>query len=268
MIPLKVLMCDDEPLALDRLETLLSQCAGVELLGAALNGRALLDEVRRTEPTLVFLDIEMPQVDGFDVIEALSRMEWTAPRTPPLVVFVTAHPEFAAHAFDSGALDFISKPIRLSRLEQALERARQAAEHREARSRLAELSAQIEDLKRTRADAGESHYLWVRSGAAMIRLGVPDVDWIGAEGEYIRFHVGADSYLERGSLTEAADRFGAFGFVRIHRSAIVNRDRIVSIERTRWGNPLVRLRSGERLAVGKKYRAALQGVTRSGLQPA
>jgi two-component system, LytTR family, response regulator len=268
MHPLKVLTCDDEPLALDRLGTLLSQCAGVELLGAVLSGRELLDEVRRSEPTLVFLDIEMPQIDGFDVIEALSRMEWQAPHTPPLVVFVTAHPEFAANAFDSGALDFISKPIRLSRLEQALDRARQAAEQREARRRLAELSEQIEDLKRSRADAAESHHIWVRSAGAMIRIAVADVDWIGAEGEYIRYHAGADSYLERGSLTEAADRFGGFGFVRIHRSAVANRDRIVSIERTRWGNPVVQLHDGARLPVGKKYRAALQDLTRAGQAPA
>jgi two-component system LytT family response regulator len=120
MTPLRILMCDDEPLALDRLAALLARCEGIELVGSMLNGRALLDEVQALQPTLILLDIEMPQVDGFDVVEALSRMAWPASAMPPLVIFVTAHPEFAVDAFDSGALDFISKPVRLSRLEQGL----------------------------------------------------------------------------------------------------------------------------------------------------
>jgi DNA-binding LytR/AlgR family response regulator len=264
MPPLRVLMCDDEPLALDRLGALLARCEGVELLGSMLSGRALLDEVQALQPTLILLDIEMPQLDGFDVVEALSRMSWPAPAAPPLVIFVTAHPEFAVEAFDSGALDFISKPVRLSRLEQGLQRARDAAEQMEAHQRLRELSEQLEDLKRARAAGRESHHIWVRKGAETVRLDIGAIDWIEAEGEYVRIHAGEDNYLERGSLTDAASRFAAHGFARIHRSAVINPERVGAIEKTRWGSLVVRLRSGAEVPVGRKFRAAIQAFTSDG----
>jgi DNA-binding LytR/AlgR family response regulator len=258
MTPLRVLMCDDEPLAIDRLAALLARCEGVELVGSMLSGPALLDEVQAIQPTLILLDIEMPQVDGFDVVEALSRMSWPASAMPPLVIFVTAHPEFAVEAFDSGALDFISKPVRLSRLEQGLRRARDAAEQMEARQRLKELSEQLEDLKRARADGRENHHIWVRKGAETVRLDIGTIDWIEAEGEYVRIHAGQDSYLERGSLTDAATRFASYGFARVHRSAVVNPERAAAIEKTRWGGLVVRLLSGAEVPVGRKFRAAVQ----------
>ena len=254
-------MCDDEPLALDRLAALLQRCEGVELVGSALSGRALLDEVQTLQPTLILLDIEMPQVDGFDVVEALSRMAWASPAVPPLVIFVTAHPEFAVEAFDSGALDFISKPVRLSRLEQALRRAREAVEQREARQRLRELSAQLDDLKRARDAGREARHIWVRKGAETVRLEIDAIEWIEAEGEYVRIHVGADNYLERGSLTEAASRFAGYDFARIHRSAVINPEPVGAIEKTRWGGLVVRLRSGAEIPVGRKFRAAVQSFT-------
>jgi DNA-binding LytR/AlgR family response regulator len=264
MPPLRILMCDDEPLALDRLAALLARCDGVELIGSMLSGPALLDEVQALQPTLILLDIEMPQVDGFDVVEALSRMPWPASAAPPLVIFVTAHPEFAVEAFDSGALDFISKPVRLSRLEQGLQRARDAAEQMEARQRLKELSDQIDDLKRARAAGGESHHIWVRKGAETVRLDIGAIDWIEAEGEYVRIHAGDESYLERGSLTDASLRFAAYGFARIHRSAVINPKRVASIEKTRWGSLVLRLMSGAEVPVGRKFRAAVQVFTSDG----
>lgn len=262
MAPLRVLVCDDEPLALDRLAALLAQCPDVELVGSLLGGKELLAALPQAAPDLILLDIEMPQLDGFDVVDSLSRMTWPADAPPPLVVFVTAHPEFAVDAFESGALDFISKPVRLSRLERALRRAAEAAEQREARRRLHELSQQLDELKRMRSSGGEDRHLWVRRGADMLRLDVDDVDWIAAEGEYVRFHVGGDSYLERGSMTGALQRFEPFGFVRIHRSRIVNPDRIAAVETGKWGGLHVRLRSGAQLPVGKTFRAAVRELTR------
>jgi len=261
MPPLKILMCDDEPLALDRLAALLARCEGVELIGSMLSGRALLDEVQALLPTLILLDIEMPQIDGFDVVEALSRMSCAV---PPLVIFVTAHPEFAVEAFDSGALDFISKPVRLSRLEQGLKRARDAAEQMEARQRLRELSDQLEDLKRARAAGHESHHIWVRKGAETVRLDIGAIDWVEAEGEYVRIHAASDNYLERGSLTDAASRFAAYGFARIHRSAVVNPARLASIEKTRWGGLVVRPPAGAEIPVGRKFRGAAQAFIAGG----
>ncbi|HTU09928.1 MAG TPA: LytTR family DNA-binding domain-containing protein [Allosphingosinicella sp.] len=265
MTALRVLMCDDEPLALDRLAGLLGQCEDVELAGQAQTGQDLLAQVEALAPDLVLLDIEMPKLDGFDVVEALSRMDWPAPATPPLIVFVTAHPEMAVDAFDSGALDFISKPVRLSRLEQALARARQAAAQREAGRRLQELSGQLDALKRARSGGEDERHLWVRRGAETLRLDVGQVDRVEAEGEYVRIHAGADSYLERGSLTETATLLEPFGFVRVHRSAVVNPTRVVSVERKRWGDLVLHLTTGAAVPVGKTYREAARRLTAGGL---
>jgi two-component system, LytTR family, response regulator len=262
MPPLRVLICDDEPLALDRLAALIGQCAGAELAGSVLGGRELIDEVQKSAPDLILLDIEMPHVDGFDVIEALSRLSWPPHAGPPLVVFVTAHPEFAVDAFESGALDFISKPVRLSRLERALSRAAEAAEQREARRRLAELTQQLDELKRMRREADEDRFVWVRRGTERLRVDMLSVDWIAAEGEYVRFHCGGDSFLERGSISETLARFEPYGFVRIHRSAIVNPARIEGIDTGKWGGLKVRLRSGALIPVGKTYRPAVRALVR------
>ncbi len=265
MTRLRVLMCDDEPLALDRLRGLLAQCEGIELVGQTLTGQNLLEQVGTLAPDLILLDVEMPKLDGFDVVEALSRMDWPAPAMPPLIVFVTAHPDMAAGAFDSGALDFISKPVRLSRLEQALARARQAATQREAGRRLQELSGQLDALKQARAGIGEERHIWVRRGAETLRLDVGQIDRVEAEGEYVRFHAGRDSYLERGSLTETAALLAPFGFVRVHRSAVVNPERVASVERKRWGDLVLHLTTGTSVPVGKTYRDAARALTATGL---
>ena len=265
MEPIRALICDDEPLALDRLGDLLSRCPEVEVLGSLLAAGDLVEALGRGDANVVFLDIEMPRMDGFDVVEALSRMAWNGGTEPPLIIFVTAHPELAANAFNSGALDFISKPVRLSRLEQALERARRAIERREAGRRLAELSAQLEELKRLCADTEADQHIWVRKGAETIRLEVQTIDWIEAEGEYVRIHAGASSFLERGSLTDATARLAPFGFVRIHRSAVINPEQVVAVEKSGWGGLVLRLGSGARVSVGRKYREVARALTANGL---
>ncbi len=266
MPPLRVLICDDEPLAVDRLSELLSRCDAVAVVGAVISGQALIDAIMATKADVVLLDIEMPQMDGFDVVDALSRMEWSPGNPPPLIIFATARPEFAVDAFDSGALDFISKPVRLGRLEQALERARRSAAQIEALHRLRELSHQLDHLKSAHAGTDDGGYVWVRKGPEKIRLNVGDVDWVGAEGEYIRFHVGEESYLERGSLHDVATALGSLGFARVHRSAVVNSRRICAVERGRWGRLTVNLLSGVKLPVGKKYRDAVHRVMKGGLR--
>lgn len=263
MASLRVMICDDEPLALDRLTALLARCADVAVVGAAISGQALMDALATTKADAVLLDIEMPLMDGFDVVEAMSRMEWDERNPPPLVIFATARTEFAIEAFDSGALDFISKPVRLGRLEQALDRARRSVTQIEALSRLQELTRQLETLKDAHAGRTGDH-IWVRKGAETIRLDVQDIDWASAEGEYVRFYVGEDSYLERGSLQNAAVALEPFGFSRVHRSAIVNMQTIGAVEKGRWGGLTLKLVSGKTIRVGKKYRDAVQSLLRNG----
>ena len=121
---MRVLICDDEPLASQRLADLLTRCAGVEVVGSASNGQEALQLVSTVKPDLLLLDIEMPRFDGFDVVEELSMAQRSGPGEPPLIIFVTAYPRFAANAFDASALDFLTKPVRHSRLESALAKAR------------------------------------------------------------------------------------------------------------------------------------------------
>ena len=261
---LRVLICDDEPLALDRLSDLLGQCPAVELVGAFQSGHEALDNLACLGPDLVMLDIEMPRLDGFDVVEALLRRPWPDAEQVPLICFVTAYPQFASDAFESGALDFLSKPVRLARLEKTIERARAALEQREAVRRLKELSEQLDSLRLTsRPDEGRA--LWIHKSGEMIRLDMANIDWLEAEGEYVRLHAAERSYLYRGTLSALADEFSPLGFVRIHRSSVINRERLTVVRRTRGGGMKVVLRSGVELPVGRRYRAAVQALTaRSG----
>lgn len=264
MSRLRVIVCDDEPLAVDRLRRMAEGLPELELVRSFTSGEELLAEFKGSAD-VILLDIEMPKLDGFDVVEALSRTDWSDPGEAPLIIFVTAHSEFAVDAFDSGAIDFLTKPVRLSRLERALERARRAVEDREARRRLAQVAAQLGTLKRLHSEADEPH-LWVRKGPELVRLNISEIDWIGAEGECVRYHSGEHSYLERLSISAVAQQLEPLGFVRIHRSAIVNADRIESFSRTRWGSPQVRLRSGAELRVSKSFQSAVRKLTAHGPQ--
>lgn len=259
MIPVRVLICDDEPLALDRLSDLLAQCPAVELVGAFTSGQETLDRIGPLAPDLLMIDIEMPRLDGFDVVETLLRRDWPDPNAVPLICFVTAYPQFATEAFESGALDFLSKPVRLARLEKTIDRARRALEQREALRRLGELSEQLEALRRTSRPEEEGS-LWIHRGGEMVRLDVASLDWLEAEGEYVRLHSAGRSYLFRGSISGLTERLGPSGFVRIHRSAAINRDRLAAVRRARGGGMKVSLTTGVELAVGRKFREHVQAL--------
>ncbi len=257
MRPLKAAICDDEPLATERLERMLNGLGGVEVLATFLGGEALLREFPGGVDVL-FLDVEMPKLDGFDVVESLARRDWGDGAQAPLIVCVTAHSEFAVTAFDCGAIDFLTKPVRLSRLETAVERARAAVESRQAVRRLGEAVEQLAALKAAQPAATDAESLWVRKGSGRIRLDVDKLDWVSAEGECVRFHSGGESFLERSSITSVAQRLALSGFIRVHRSAIVNPARIEKIDRTRWGSLVLRLADGSELRVSRSYQDAVR----------
>jgi two-component system, LytTR family, response regulator len=254
MEPLKVIIVDDEPLALDRLADLLERIDELELKGAFVSAAEAIPAIETLNPHLVFLDIEMPKIDGFDVVEVLARKGLSAGQAP-LVCFVTAYPQFAIEAFDTGALDFLCKPVRLSRLEKTVERARLALERRDAENRLTELSDQLEELRRARS-ASQERSLWVQHRGEMIRVPVSGLDWVEAEGEYVRLHVGAKSFLLRNPIGSLAEDLSTDGFLRIHRSAVINLERLDAIHGTRSGLK-VSLSIGVELPVGRKYRRSL-----------
>jgi DNA-binding LytR/AlgR family response regulator len=257
--PLTVLAVDDEPLALDRVTDLLARLEGVQLVEATTSGVDAIRAIEEKHPDLVLLDIEMPKVDGFDVVETLARA--ASPAHAPLICFVTAYPQFAANAFDSGALDFLCKPIRLSRLEKAIERARSAIGGREASARLEELSRQVGHLRES-VSQPDDQWLWVNGRREMFRLEVAEIDWIEAEGEYVRLHCGPKSYLLRNSISGLTEKLAPAGFLRVHRSAAVKRDKIRGLRRSRAGARIV-LGEGVEIPVGRRYRTALRPLFES-----
>jgi DNA-binding LytR/AlgR family response regulator len=260
---MRVLICDDEPLATQRLGDLLHYCDDVEVVGCAETGQEALDQIAAARPDLLLLDIEMPRFDGFDVVEQL--MPGAAPAGyNPLVIFVTAYPRFATDAFDTGALDFLTKPVRLARLQSALARARKALAARESERRLVELSRQLEALRAERQQPREERHLWVQRRGEMIRVDLDKVEWIEAEGEYVRLHLSGQSYLHRELLSSIMKQLDPDKFVRIHRSFAINRDRVSSVKRSVHGGSRLVLDGGVELPIGRTYRksarAALVGT--------
>ena len=252
---MRVVICDDEILAVERLVRMLSKIDDIVIDGSAQNGRDALAFVDRYAPDALFLDIEMPALDGFDVVEALAA---DAKASPPLIVFVTAYPQFAAHAFDTGAIDFLIKPVRHARLETAVARLRDVIEQRDARRRLAELASQIDAL---RAEGGTgsapSNEIWVHRRAERVRVDLDTVEMVQAEGEYVRLFVRDQSYLHRASIGSIAARLDPNRFMRVHRSYVVRLDLIAKIRRKTAGGYSLLLTGGSEIPLGRLYRADL-----------
>jgi DNA-binding LytR/AlgR family response regulator len=265
MTALRVLIVDDEPLALDRMADLLGQIEGVEIVGSAATGSDGISSISALQPDLVLLDVEMPKVDGFDVVENLLRQTWPSGRPVPLICFVTAYPQFALEAFDTGALDFLCKPVRLARLERTVARARVALGHREATKRLHELSGQLDFLRQSRLPQDDRN-LWVNQRGTMIRIDLNAIDWIEAEGEYAKLHVGTSSYLVRTPISYLTSQLENEGFVRIHRSATINRARLQGVRASRQGVTIL-LTSGTELSLGRTYRHVLKSIKAAANKP-
>ncbi len=256
---LRVLVADDEPLAVERLLRFLACCRDVEVVATASNGEEALALIREHQPDAVLLDIKMPLVDGFDVIE-----QQLGERTP-VIIFVTAFHRFAIQAFEVAAVDYLLKPVRLTRLEAALDRARTAIVAR-TNADSAALRSIAETLRHSAQVADESREeedIWVPRQGEFHRVAVANIDWVKAEGVYVRLWVGKQSYLYRELIGHLAERLPSRRFLRIHRSAIVRRDFVITLGRTRYGGLLVRLADGIELSVGRKYAVAVRALVRN-----
>jgi two-component system LytT family response regulator len=219
----------------------------VELIGEAEDGPRAVELIEREQPDLVLLDIQMPGLDGFGVIEALED--------PPPVVFVTAYDEYAIRAFEVNALDYLLKPFSRDRLEQAIYRAQEAqAEGQDLTSRLAPL---LESL------AGQGHYLTrlaVRDGNRIRVLDADEVDWISVENEQTLVHTGEKVYPIRRTLADLEARLNPACFFRAHRSAIVNLDRVKEIVPWFKGSHKLRLTTGDEVDLSRAQARALRKI--------
>ena len=249
---LRVLIVDDEPLARERIRELLRASDGIEVVGECADGESAVAAVEVQSPDLIFLDIQMPALDGFDVLEALG-----AGRLPG-IIFVTAFDEYAVRAFETGALDYLLKPVTAERFQAALERASARLTHRGA----ADDSALRALLAQLQADRGYVTRFVARDGTRITFVNVTDVDWIDAAGNYARLHAGSRIHLLRETLKSLESRLDPAEFVRVHRSAIVRLERIGSLEPYFHGEYVVTLRDGTKLTASRSYSARLRALLR------
>jgi two-component system, LytTR family, response regulator len=251
MTIVRALIVDDEPLARRRLKALLRDEEGVEVVGEAGDGAAALAAIGRLQPDVVFLDVQMPGMDGFDVLDALS------PSACPVVVFVTAYDQYALQAFDVHAADYLLKPFDRKRLRHALVKVRALAggDAEAAAARLLGLVAAVR--------AGRHlERMVIKTATRVYFVRAADVDRIEAAGHYLTLHVGREAHVMRGTIREIAARLNPDRFVRVHRSTIVNLDRIKELIPSFHGEYVIVLRDGTRVTSSRGYSDRLQAILR------
>jgi two-component system LytT family response regulator len=231
--PIRSLVVDDELLARRNLTVLLRRDPEIGAIVECESGQEAIEVIRNTRPALVFLDVQMPECGGFDVLEMLGS------DLPPVVIFVTAYDEYALRAFEAGALDYLLKPFDDARFARALSRAKE---------------------KIARYARPSTERLVVKGRGQLLFVQVADIDWIEAAGYYACLHVGGDTHILRRSLAELEQELGADQFVRIHRSVIVNVERIQGLELQKEGEYEVTLKSKVRLQLSRRFRKRLQSI--------
>jgi two-component system LytT family response regulator len=260
---IRVAIVDDEELSRERMRTLLAEHSDIEVVAECADGAEALRAIDDTHPDLVFLDVQMPEVDGFEVVEALERGDpgdkQKNGNRPPAIVFVTAHDDHALRAFEIHALDFLLKPFDSVRFEKTLSRARRhLRQSREAVD--ARLLALLEDLRTERRGQRHSDRLIVKSGGRVFFLRTEEIDWVEAAGNYVRLHARNEAHLLRESMKNMEARLDPNTFVRIHRSAIVNIDRVKELEPWFHGEYIVIMRDGTRLTASRVYSDRLSAL--------
>jgi two-component system, LytTR family, response regulator len=246
---IRAIIVDDEPLAREGLRLHLQDVEDVEIVGEASDGEEAVSLIDVVKPDLMFLDVQMPGLDGFGVLEAIG------PAQMPATIFTTAYDEFAVRAFDASAVDYLLKPYDAPRFATALERARAQVQSRRRVQMDDRLGSLLQEL-RVRAQYVER--LVVRAGGRIVILRVAEIDWIEAASNYVRIHAGGRDFLLRETMTALESKLSPVEFVRIHRSTMVRIDRIRELEPLFQGDYVVILTDGTRLTSSRGYRERLQ----------
>lgn len=246
---IRTLIVDDEPLAREGVRLHLEDHDDIEIIGECGSGEEAVQRIEQDAPDLVFLDVQMPGLDGFAVLEAIGDDRL------PAVVFVTAYDQFALRAFEAHALDYLLKPFEAERFAKTLDRVRAQLRAQTAdsmadrlRSLVASLSSRERFLER----------LVARTNGKILILRVADIDWIDAAANYVRVHIGGKQYLVRETMTHLETRLDPDKFLRIHRSIIVRKDRIKELEPLFQGDYSIILVDGTRLTSSRGYRDRIQ----------
>jgi two-component system LytT family response regulator len=246
---IRAIIVDDEPLAREGVRLHLEAEPDVEIVGEAGTGEEAVELIETVRPDLLFLDVQMPGLDGFGVLDAVG------PAHMPVTIFTTAYDQFALRAFDAHAIDYILKPYDAQRFSNAIERARMHLNGRRKVQVDERLDSLIDEL---RARNQYLERLVVRSGGRILILRVADIDWVEAASNYVRLHAGGREYLLRETMTALESKLDPADFVRIHRSTIVRVDKIRELEPLFQGDYVVILDDSTRLTSSRGYREKLQ----------
>ena len=246
--PIRVLLVDDEPLAREMLREMLQGDPDVTIVGESVNGREALEAIHAHSPDLIFLDVQMPELGGFDVLAALDKQI-------PHVIFVTAYDQYAVRAFEVQALDYLLKPFDQERFDRSWQRAKAQIVRERNGGVDQRILALLEDLK-----AGNKYLerLVIKSGGRIYFLETSEIDWIEAEGNYVSVHSGKKSHLLRETISSLESQLDPKKFVRIHRSSIVRIDRIQELQPWFHGEYRIILHDGTLLTLSRNYRDKLQ----------
>jgi two-component system LytT family response regulator len=247
---IRVLVADDEPLARRGVRQLLAPHSDITVVGESRNGPETLRALDSLQPDLLFLDVQMPEMDGFAVLRA------RGPDRMPAVVFVTAHDQFAVQAFEAHALDYLVKPLNVARFDAALQRVRERLRLLDAAALASKLTALLAAERAQREKKGIERVV-VSTPAGDIVIPVADIDWIAAEDYYARLHAGPKSYLLRESLSSLETRLDPTRFARVHRAAIVQIDRVREFR----GDEAI-LRDGVHIPISRRRRKVLERLLR------
>ena len=251
---IQAIIVDDEELARSRLKHLLQAESDIEVAAECRNGRKAVEVILIRKPDLLFLDVQMPEMDGFEVLKAIGEDR------RPTVIFVTAYDQYALRAFDTYALDYLLKPFNQARFRKAVQRARLQI-YRETRDQVDQRLAAL--LKEVRAENKYLERLIIRSAGRVTFLRAEDVEWFEGCANYVRLHAGKEAHLMREKLSTLESELDPKKFVRIHRSTIVQVDQIKELRSSGDGNHLVILHNGSRLSLSRGYRERFRRVLRT-----
>lgn len=253
---IRTLIVDDEPLARRKIRRMLAHDPEVEILGDCSNGREAIAAISAHNPDLVFLDVQMPEIDGFDVLASVP------PAAMPFVIFVTAYDQYALRAFEVSAVDYLVKPFDRRRFEKALQRAKARLTTARGSDVNQQTLALLEELK---ARSSHIERLVIKAGGRAFFLKTDEIDWIEAEGKYVRLHVGKESYLLREAIGSMEGQLDPKKFPRIHRSTIVNIERVRELQPWFHNEYRVILKDGTELMLSRSCRKRLGELLGSAL---
>ena len=242
---IRVLLSDDEALARERLRSMIETEPDMEVVAECADGKSAIATIKREKPDLVFLDIQMPEVDGFGVVSALRN------GSMPLTIFVTAYDRYAMKAFEVHALDYLLKPVAKERLNEALDHARRQLQHPSEgmfQKRVLEMLADMDPKQNA------PQRIVIKADGEIVCLKPQEIDWAESAGNYVCLHVGPATHILRETITSLEGRLGQHQFLRVHRSTLVNVDRIKTLRPSLYGDYSILLRDGTKLTLSRGFR--------------